>query len=141
MWIFKNGLFLFISHENASVVYATDIRKSRMVIPDLMEFLMYKNNGKFFRNFCDFIKEEQHCRKMTKVYMIYNLDHEKTIDDKVKKYDKGHINCRLLTEYQFTYWILTDNECWLIVITKEMEAVVRKLKNELKVILRFSIWF
>ena len=98
-----------------------------MVIPDVIEFLMYKNNGKFYRNFWDFMIDEHLWRNRTKVYMIYNLDHEKTIEDRVRKYEKVHINWRLLTEFQFAYCILTGNECWTSLINKEMEASIRKI--------------
>ena len=120
--------------QNVVFVYVTDIKQSRMVIPNEIEFLMYKNNGKFFRKFSSFMEEKKHCTKMTRIYFIYNLRQEDKISAKVKKYERGHIMARLMTEYQFTYCILTGNEWWMSVIGKQIEEEARELKDELKVI-------
>ena len=104
-----------------------------MIIPEVMEYLMFKNNGRFYRSYCDFLVDEKKCTGRTKVYFIYNLVDENKIEENVKTYEKRHLNCRLLTEFQFAYCILTGNECWLSLITNEMEASIRKIKKEVKI--------
>ena len=98
-----------------------------------MEYLMFKNNGRFYRNYWDFLDDKSKVTSRTKVYFIYNLSDKKKIDEKVKTYWSRHLNWRLLTEYQFAYCILTGNEKWLSLITEEFEESIRKIKRDVKI--------
>ena len=115
------------------VVYVTNLKNSRMIIPDVMEYLMFKNNGRFYRSYWDFLVDKTKWTGRTRVYFIYNLSDKEKIEENVKTYVNRNLNCRLLTEYQFAYCILTGNECWLSLITNEMEASIRKIKREVKI--------
>ena len=97
---FRMGFSYSLPTTNMVVVYIGNIDNSRMIEASEVEYLFFKNNGRFFKSYYDYFRNKGSLKKSTKVYFIYDAAHSDEVNDDAKEECKEDTSITMISEYR-----------------------------------------